>query len=74
MANPFMRVPQVGAPVKVDVVDLSTGHREFCCAFSPVDTTGVFVMGPLILTQNKDLYGYGYGRITSALYLMDAPK
>jgi Tol biopolymer transport system component len=66
--------PQVGAPVRIDRVDLATGNREFCCAFSPADTTGVFVMGPLILTENKDLYGYGYGRINSALYLMDAPK
>ena len=66
--------PQVGAPVKLDRVDLANGNREFCCAFSPADTTGVFVMGPLILTENKDLYGYGYGRINSALYLMDAPN
>ncbi len=61
-------------PVKVDRVELATGHREFCCQFSPPDTTGIFAMGPVILTPNKDLYGYGFGRITSSLYVMDAPK
>jgi hypothetical protein len=62
------------APAEVDRVDLATGHRELCCRFSPSDTTGIFAMGPIILTQNKDLYGYGFGRITSALYVMDTPK
>lgn len=59
---------------KVDRVDLSTGQRQFCCSFSPADATGVFAMGPIILTENKDLYGYGFGRVTSALYVMDATK
>jgi hypothetical protein len=62
------------APAKTDRVDLSTGRREFCCQFSPSDTAGIFSMGPVILTPNKDLYGYGFGRITSSLYVMDAPK
>jgi serine/threonine protein kinase len=61
-------------PAKVFRVDLVTGRREFCCQFAPSDTAGVFALGPIILTQNKDLYGYGFGRITSALYVMDAPK
>lgn len=61
-------------PAKVDQVNLVTGRREFCCQFSPSDITGIFAMGPIYLTRNKDLYGYGFGRVTSALYVMDAPK
>jgi Tol biopolymer transport system component/predicted Ser/Thr protein kinase len=61
-------------PAKVDLIDLSTGHRTRWKELRPSDPAGVEFLGPILMTADAKTYVYGYRRLLTDLYVVDGLK
>jgi serine/threonine protein kinase len=61
-------------PVRIFIIDFSTGKRTLLKTFSPMDPTGLIDNAPPNLSSDLKSYIYSYSRITSDLYVLDGLK
>ena len=58
-------------PVKVQRLDLPSGHRTLWKQLMPSDPAGVEFIGPVVLTPDSKGYVYGVRQLLSDLYLVE---
>jgi len=62
-------------PARIVRVDVATGHREPWKELAPPEQTGLFEIGPILMTSDGLSYAYGYARsATSDLFLIENLK
>jgi serine/threonine protein kinase len=62
------------SPVRVFLLDLSTGRRELWRELAPFDPAGVSGIHTVLITPDGKSYAYDYGEVLSDLYLVDGLK
>ena len=56
-------------PLRVEIIDPSTGRRTLWKELSPPDPSGVEQMGPIMMAPDESAYAYSYRRGLDDLYL-----
>ena len=64
-----------GVPAHVVRIEVATGRQEPWKALAPPELTGLYAIGPVLMTPDGQGYVYGYSRATSSdLYLVEGLK
>ena len=66
----FLREPAGSSALRINRLDVATGHRELWKELKTPDTVGVQI-GPLVITPDGKSYAYSFQRDTSTLYLAE---
>ncbi|HEY3124928.1 MAG TPA: hypothetical protein VGK70_12825, partial [Thermoanaerobaculia bacterium] len=61
-------------PLRVYLLDVQTGQKEFWKSLMPGDSAGVADLGPVLATLDGKTYVYTYTRVLSDLYLVEGLK
>jgi Tol biopolymer transport system component/predicted Ser/Thr protein kinase len=61
-------------PLRVEVVDVSTGRRTLWKELRPPDPSGVEQVGPIVIAGDESAYVYSYRRSLDELYLATGLK
>ncbi|HEY1434381.1 MAG TPA: hypothetical protein VGG65_03345, partial [Thermoanaerobaculia bacterium] len=62
------------SPLRVELVDVETGHRTLWKEIRPTDASGVDQVGPIVISADGSSYVYSYRRSLEELYLATGMK
>ncbi len=63
-----------GVPARLDLMDVSTGKREFWKEFLPADSAGVTPFGAIRMTPDGKSYAYSFLRVLGELFVVEGVR
>jgi len=60
-----------GVPARLELMDVSTGKREFWKEFLPADSAGVTPFGAIRMTPDGKSYAYSFLRVLAELFVVE---
>jgi serine/threonine protein kinase len=61
-------------PLEIERLDLATGERTPWTTLAPADRSGVFRLGPVLLSRDGQFAAYSFIRVSSELYLINGAR